>query len=107
MDLSNEAGHFIAQQEIADLNNNKKIEINDTSILLEASNASTNYGLELNTITDQEAVKLYSENIDNSSSGLVEINLDSINIEARQKGINIHSIGSTLGLSATNELSLT
>lgn len=107
MDLSNEAGHFIAQQEIADLNNNKKIEINDTSILLEASNANTNYGLELNTITDQEKVKLYSENIDNSSSGLVEINLDSINIEARQKSINIHSIGSTLGLSATNELSLT
>lgn len=107
MDLSNEAGHFIAQQEIADLNNNKKIEINDTSILLEASNASTNYGLELNTITDQEKVKLYSENIDNSSSGLVEINLDSINIEARQKSINIHSIGSTLDLSATDELSLT
>lgn len=107
MDLSNEAGHFIAQQEIADLNNNKKIEINDTSILLEASNANTNYGLELNTITDQEKVKLYSENIDNSSSGLIEINLDSINIEARQKGINIHSIGSTLNLSATNELSLT
>lgn len=107
MDLSNEAGHFIAQQEIADLNNNKKIEINDTSILLEASNASTNYGLELNTITDQEKVKLYSENIDNSSSGLIEINLDSINIEARQKSINIHSIGSTLDLSATDELSLT
>lgn len=107
MDLSNEAGHFIAQQEIADLNNNKKIEVNDTSILLEASNANTNYGLELNTITDQEKVKLYSENIDNSSSGLVEINLDSINIEARQKSINIHSIGSTLDLSATDELSLT
>lgn len=107
MDLSNEAGHFIAQQEIADLSNNKKIEINDTSILLKASNANTNYGIELNTITDQEKVTLYSENIDNSSSGLIEINLDSINIEARQKGININSIGSTLGLSATDELSLT